>query len=79
MTLTIDQIIQDKRPIKMIVWFNDEPTEVGGPCAAHDKRIVTKIMPYGESGEYALVPWFAVFAGDEIVGRVPANQVAVYY
>jgi len=78
-SLTIDQILQDTRPVRMIVWFNDESTEVGGKAAAHDDRVVTSIMPYYENGEMAGITWFAIYAGDELVGRVPANQVAVYY
>ena len=40
---------------------------------------VTAIVAYDEYGEFAMLPWVAVYRGDEIIVRVPAQQVSVHY
>jgi hypothetical protein len=65
---------QDDRPIVAIYW----PVEgvAGfrvGECGT------TRIEAYDESGHMANIPWLAVFKGDEIVCRVPADHVSVHY
>lgn len=75
----VTKILDDKRPIKALVWWNDEAIEVGGPIEVNDSRAVTKIVAYGEPAEYCYVPWFAVYCGDEIVRRTPAGHVDVVY
>lgn len=40
---------------------------------------VTRIVAYDEYGQQAFVPWLAVFAGDQILVRIPADQVSVHY
>jgi hypothetical protein len=40
---------------------------------------VTDIVAYEEPGECAAVPWFRIYAGEEIVSRVAARHVAVHY
>lgn len=64
----------DERPIMAILWpDNDESHFRVGQSG------VTKIVAYDESGHMAYVPWLAVFKGDEIVLRCPADQVAISY
>ncbi len=40
---------------------------------------VTRIVAYGEPGDGALVPWFAIWRGDKIVKRIAAAHVSVHY
>ena len=67
-------MLDDTRPIKLVS-FNDEygsQYEVNaGGC--------TKIEAYGEPGEFCLIPWLAVWVGDEIRTRIPAIMVQVVY
>lgn len=67
----ITRILQDKRPIKGIYW-EGWSAEVGD-------RGVTKIVPYEETGEMAMVTWFAIYAGDEIFMRYSAKNCLVKY
>jgi hypothetical protein len=80
MTLTIDimkgntVLSSDERPIKGIYF----------PAEGHAGWTVghagcTRIVAYDENGSMAHVPWLAVFVGDQISTRVPAEQVSVHY
>lgn len=40
---------------------------------------VTRIEAYDENGQMAMVPWVAVFKGDQICCRAPAAQMSVHY
>lgn len=66
------ELSRDTRPIKQILWPSDEGAMVG----VHG---VTKIEAYDESGHMACIPWLAVFNGEEIAMRVPADQVTIQY
>ena len=72
MTDPLTTILGDGRTITAIFWPDDTMHRVG-------EFGVTEIKAYGEPGHYALVPWFAVYKGDALVSRVPADQVAVWY
>ena len=70
----VKTILKDERTIIRIDW----DTEDGSRFLVGEGG-VTAIVAYGEPGEYCLVPWLAVYKGDEIVHRVPAGQVMVSY
>lgn len=40
---------------------------------------VTKILAYGEPGEFCMLPWVAVYKGDTIIHRIPANIIRITY
>lgn len=61
----------DKRPIDYIHGYNI--------LWQVRKRKVTKIVVYRENGQGAEVPYLAVYKGDFIIARVPANMVEVVY
>lgn len=65
---------EDERPIKAIYW----PGEGAGGFTAGEYGC-TKIVAYDENGSMSHVPWIAVFKGDEIAVRLPADQVSVHY
>jgi len=65
---------KDTRNITAIEW----PLE-NGACFRVGHNGVTLIEPYDESGHMANIPWLAVFAGEVIIARVPADHVSVYY
>ncbi len=69
----IPTIMEDKRTIKSIssVFEHGDYYSVG--------NWLTKIEPYEEHGQGSMVTWFAVYAGDEIVHRIPAATYQVYY
>jgi hypothetical protein len=73
MTKGHTELSRDARPIWSVFW----PVEGAGFTVGQGK--CTRIEAYDENGELAHVPWVAVFFGDEIVARIPANQVAVHY
>lgn len=74
----IPVIHQDERPIKSI-WF---PGEDGGGYSI-DPRFdgsTSKIVAYGENGQCAPVPFYAVYdLSGQIKARVPAQMVTVVY
>ncbi len=65
---------KDERPI-MSVWFFGENT---GGFTVGDSN-VTKIEAYDDNGSMSHVPWIAVFKGDHLAVRIPANQVSIHY
>jgi len=67
-------IIEDEREIKAL-YFDDEE----GSQFVVGEFEITKIEAYGEPAEYCLVPWFAVYRGDQIHQRLPAGRVRVVY
>jgi len=74
----IPLIHMDPRPIKAI-WYDGE--DAGGYST--DKRMdgsTSKIVAYGENGQMAPVPFYAVYDHDgNIKARVPAQIVTVIY
>lgn len=68
-------IYDDLRPIREI-WG-----EVACYCvdATVRDRDVTRIVAYKEHGLSDFVPWLAVYSGEEIIARVPAQMVAIRY
>ena len=66
------ELTQDTRPIKSI-YFIGENAE-GYVVGYAD---VTKIEPYSEYGQTSMVPWIAVFIGNEISMRVAAEHVSI--
>jgi hypothetical protein len=66
------ELSRDLRAITGIFWEAGGENRVG-------QNGVTKIEAYDENGSMSHVPWLAVFKGDEIVSRVPADQVMVSY
>jgi hypothetical protein len=59
------RMLDDPREIKAIYWSEGAAITVGGYC--------TRIVAYGEPGDGALVPWFAVYEGDVIKSRYRAG------
>ncbi len=68
------ELTKDERPIQCIAWDdnNESHWRVG-------KDGITKIEAYTEHGEMSMVLWLAVYAGGNIIARVPARQVMVIY
>lgn len=70
----IKKLLEDNRKIISI----HSNTETAFYATVGDDNI-TKIEVYPEKGQMAEVPWFAIYAGDEIVGRVDAMGLGVIY
>jgi len=67
-------MLDDKREIMAIYWNdNDESHYVVG------KFGITKIVAYGEPGEYCYKPWIAIYRGEFLIRRVPAGMVEIGY
>lgn len=67
------ELSKDPRPIRQInvagdmqAWFVSHPPGI-------------RIEAYDENGSMAAVPWIAVFRGDDIIARIPAQQVSIHY
>lgn len=67
------KIVDDLRPIQSVVTLGGE----AGEWWAVGRGNTTRIEAYHENGQMALVPWLAIYEGDEIVFRV--NGAAVEY
>lgn len=70
----IKTIVEDDRPITAIHWDDED----GSVLSVGDFG-VTKIVAYGEPAEYCLVPWIAVYKGEEIAQRIPAKVIRIVY
>jgi len=70
----METIIEDQREIGG-VYFDDEE----GSRFQVGENGVTSIKAYGENAEYCLVPWLAIYRGEEIWQRLPAGRVRIYY
>jgi len=64
----VRSILEDGRPIRWLSFPNGTVYKVGTSG-------VTKIVAYGEPGEYCLLPWFAIYKGDTIMCRVNAAAI----
>lgn len=69
-----NKILEDKRPIVEIATFDTDIV-----VWAVGVGWVTAIVAYGEPGQGAYVPWFAVYQGDHIKTRIDASRVSVHY
>ena len=68
------KILEDKTPIVGIHFDHAQlSVYVGGGLD------VTKIEAYPENGQMAEVPWIAVWKGDNILYRIPANLCRIEY
>lgn len=72
--MTTPMMLHDDREIMTV---NDE--RAGQTVAAVGSHGVTKIECYGEPGDNALKPWFAVYQGDFLAQRFDATGMTVYY
>lgn len=70
--MKIPTILEDERPIIAVYWVNGDQCSVG-------VMGVTAIKAYGECGSEALMPWLAVFHGEEISSRFSAQEVEIVY
>lgn len=70
-------IHMDPRPI-LSIWYGDD--DRGYSTDQRFDRSTSKIVAYGENGQMAVVPFYAVYdlAGN-IKARVPAQMVTVVY
>ena len=65
-------ILEDDREIQAI-WTSEQcGWDIVHTGVSRDD--CTKIVAYGEPGEHAWIPWFAVYNGDVLVVRVPAHK-----
>lgn len=73
--MSVTPIVLDPRTVATIAFSpgND------GFAYAVGTNGVSRIVAYWENGMMAPVPWFAVFIGDEIMARVPAQMVFISY
>ncbi len=66
-------LLEDTREIQKVY-------SVDGDWWAVGLQGVTAIKAYGEPGQYCYLPWFAIYKGDTITGRVNgAHVVDVVY
>lgn len=75
----VNVIHLDDREI-LSIWYPGE--DAGGWSTSNEVALqfrADRIVAYGENGQMAPVPFYAVFQGGEIVSRVPANLVEVHY
>ena len=68
----IEMLPRDKREIASIEWPD------GGRMLGIGSDGVTAIRAY-EEGDYYCTRWLAVFSGEVLMARVPANHVTIYY
>ncbi len=68
------KVLDDSRPIVEI-----SMPGVDGDFWTVGKGGVTAIVAYGETGQMAYVPWFAVYKGEHLMMRIDASHVLVYY
>jgi len=73
--LTSAGIRDDDRPIMKLAFPGDEGSyHMVGACG------LTRIVAYSENGQGASVPWFALYRGDALIGRINAAHIeGVYY
>ena len=64
-------IIKDDRKIVKLVYEDGEAFSVG--------KSITKIVAYEENGQMEAVPWFEIWEGDFLSGRVNAATISVVY
>jgi hypothetical protein len=67
---------QDKRPI---VTIEELGRTEGYYIWTVGRNGITKIEPYGENGHMAPIPWLAIWKGEEITARVPADKFVIHY
>ena len=68
------ELSRDQRPINAIYWAAE-----GADWFEVGRNNITAIRAYDENGQMSHIPWLAVYRGDEIVVRVPAEQVSIHY
>lgn len=73
--MTLSTILEDEREIERLS-FGTGPADVSIVVGLAG---VTKIVAYGEPGQGAYVPYFAVYIGEHLNDRVPAHMVVVSY
>lgn len=69
----MENIMEDKRPIKRITIHSNEPE--GEASYIVDPRWYDEIKPYHENGEMASVVWFAIYKDNAMVSRVNSRYV----
>jgi len=69
-----NRIFDDTRKISAI-HFDD----VEGSSFTVGTFGITAIVAYRENGEMDNVPWLAIYKGDDIYQRLPANRVRIVY
>ena len=67
------ELTKDPRPITEVHWIAGS----GGHSIGYHG--VTKIEAYCECGHWSMIPWIAVYKGDQIWIRFPADAVSIYY
>ena len=71
----IPMIFEDERPIKAIIYNDDEGSSIWAGYGD-----VAKMIGYAENGECAHVPFIACFDKDgNIIRRVPAFKLQILY
>lgn len=69
----MSRILEDMRPISMVWSTGAEDDMVGATVGVHG---VTRIEPYEETGEMAMVTWFKVWKGDVLIARLNCAHMA---
>ena len=68
-----DEMLKDPRPIKWISWADGNGfIEVG-------QAGVTRIECYAELGQHCLVPWLAVYCGEQLWQRMDSMGKEIGY
>jgi hypothetical protein len=70
----VKRMLEDDREIIALYWPDGRRHIVG------DSYGVTKLEVYGEPGDYGCVlPWIALWVGEQLNLRVPAGHVTIEY
>lgn len=69
----VPTITEDERPITTAF------VNCAGEGYVLGRGGVTRIAAYNECGEYAYIPWVAIYRGEEIAMRFPAHQLTLGY
>jgi uncharacterized protein (UPF0218 family) len=68
-------MLDDPRPVEIFA-RGEGDTEEWWKVGSRD---VSKIVIYGEPGQGAMVPWAAIYCGDEIVARADCAGATIFY
>lgn len=74
MTRDVIKMKDDPARIKCLIWDDSDGSQM-----QVDSDGITEIVAYHENGQMAGVPWLALYRGDEILARVPSEQVMIRY
>jgi len=66
----------ETRKIRRVVWWHSLSHPLSFTVGEDG---VTRIEPYDDSGQMGMVPWLAIYSGDDIMARGDASGAIIYY